>query len=69
MVRTSTGSAFEKVGRDWELKYGWIGQESFTYKIDTYGKIFSVPRADLIDDNVGLLNEIPMVIGNDGCDR
>ena len=65
VVRTSTGSAFEKVGRDWELKYGWIGQESFTYKIGTYGKIFSVPRADLIDDNVGLLNEIPMVIGND----
>ena len=34
--------------------------------MDPYGKAFHLARADLIDDNlIGILNEIPMVIGND----
>ena len=65
MVRLATENAFEKVGRDGELKTTFITEESSTYKIDTYGKAFQIARADLIDDNVGMLNDIPMVIGND----
>ncbi|MGC2539674.1 MAG: hypothetical protein WA372_00640, partial [Candidatus Sulfotelmatobacter sp.] len=44
-------------------------EESSTYKIDTCGKAFDIARADLIDDNVGMLNDIPMVIGNDSSKR
>jgi phage major head subunit gpT-like protein len=47
------------------LKTTFITEESSTYKIDTYGKAFQIARAHLIDDNVGLLNDVPMVIGND----
>ena len=65
MVRLATENAFEQVGRDGELKTTFITEESSTYKIGTYGKAFHIARADLIDDNVGMLNDIPMVIGND----
>ena len=70
VVRLATENAFEKVGRDKELKTTFITEESSTYKIarlinDKYGKAFQIARAHLIDDNVGMLNDIPMVIGND----
>jgi hypothetical protein len=47
------------------LKTTVITEERSTYKIDTYGTAFQIARGHLIDDNVGLLNDIPMVIGND----
>jgi hypothetical protein len=69
VVRLGMGSGFEKVGRDVELKTTFISEESSTYKIDTYGKAFHIARADLIDDSIGILNHIPMLIGNDSSKR
>ena len=69
VVRLGMGSGFEKVGRDVKLKTTFISEESSTYKIDTYGKAFHIARADLIDDSIGILNHIPMLIGNDSSKR
>ena len=69
VVRLGMGSGFEKVGRDVELKTTFISEESSTSKIDTYGNAFHIERADLIDDSIGILNHIPMLIGNDSSKR
>jgi hypothetical protein len=69
VVRLGMGSGFEKVGRDVELKTTFISEESATYTIDTYGKAFHIARAALIDDSIGILNHIPMLIGNDSSKR
>ena len=44
VVRLATENAFEKVGRDGELKTTFITEESSTYKNDTYGKAFQIAR-------------------------
>jgi len=45
VVRLATENAFEKVGRDGELKTTFITEESSTYKIDIYGKAIQIARA------------------------
>lgn len=54
---------FEKVGPTGELKHGAVGEESFTNKADTYGKLFAVTRQDIINDDLGSLSDLPKRIG------
>lgn len=53
----------EKVGADGALKYGNLGDASFTYRVETYGKVFGLTRQDIINDDLGAFLEIPRIIG------
>lgn len=54
---------YEKVGASGELKHGSVGEESYTNKADTYGKIFSLTRQDMRNDDLGALAAIRTKLG------
>ncbi len=45
------------------LKHGDLGEESFTNKADTYGKIMSIDRRNIINDDLGALTDVPKKLG------
>jgi hypothetical protein len=54
---------YDEVGPDGELKHGKVSEESFTNQAKTYGKMFSITRTDLINDDLGALTAVPSQLG------
>lgn len=54
---------FDKVGSTGEIKHGTAAEESFTNQAETYAKMFSVTRKDIINDDLGALTALPQRIG------
>ena len=46
-----------------ELKHGVLGEETWSMKADTFGRILAIPRAMIIDDDVGAFGELPAALG------
>jgi hypothetical protein len=65
--RLTGGFDFEEVGPSGELKHGKVGEENFTNKADTYGKMFAITRQDIINDDMGALSAVPRRIGRGGA--
>ncbi|MEZ6099987.1 MAG: hypothetical protein R3E01_13545 [Pirellulaceae bacterium] len=61
--RLTGGFEYEEVGPDGELKHAQVGEESFTNQAKTYGKMFSLTRTDLINDDLGALTAVPTRLG------
>jgi len=61
--RLTGGFDFEEIGPGGELKHGEIGEESFQNQARTYGRMFSLTRQDLINDDLGALTAVPSRIG------
>jgi len=59
-VKFGEGSRLEKVNEAGEYKYGTFGEDSENYKIETFGKIVSVTRQALVNDDVGALTRVPL---------
>lgn len=53
----------EEIGPSGELKHGYVGEESYTNQAKTYGKMFSLTRRDIINDDLGALTQIPAMLG------
>jgi len=54
---------YEQVGNGGELKNGSLGEASYSNKVDTYGKIFSLTRQDMINDDLGALSDLARRLG------
>ena len=54
---------FEKVGPDGELKSAELGEESFTNRVETYGRMITLTRQMIINDDLGAFLQIPRIIG------
>ncbi len=54
---------FEKVGPDGELKHATMSEESFTNRVETYGKMITLTRQMIINDDLGAFLQIPRLIG------
>lgn len=54
---------FQKVGPDGELKSAELGEEAFTSKVETYGRMITLTRQMLINDDLGAFLQIPRIIG------
>jgi len=65
--RLTGGFEYEQVGPDGELKHAEVGEESFTNQARTYGRMFSLTRTDLINDDLGALTAVPRRIGRGGA--
>ena len=61
--RLSGGMEYEEVSPDGELKHGELGEQTFHNQAKTYGKMFSITRQDLINDDLVALTQVPMRIG------
>jgi hypothetical protein len=59
-----TGDAtFLRVPAGGELKHAMLGEASFTNKAETYGRLMALERADLINDDLGALRDVPRRLG------
>lgn len=54
---------YEKVPAGGEIPHGTLGEETYTNKADTYGKMFAITRTDIINDDLGALTQVPMKLG------
>jgi hypothetical protein len=54
---------YERVAPGGELKHGQLGEERFTNQADTYGKMISIDRRDLINDDLSVLTSMPQELG------
>lgn len=61
--RMNGNMEFEEVGPGGELKSGELGEETFSNRARTYGKLFSITREDIINDDLGAMVQIPAFIG------
>jgi len=61
--RLTGNGVFEKVGPDGELKHATLSEESYTNKVETYGRMFALTRHMIINDDLGAFLQIPRLIG------
>jgi hypothetical protein len=61
--RLGMNARYEKVAPGGALTHGRMGEELFTNQADTYGKMLSIPRQDILNDDLGALTETPRLLG------
>lgn len=54
---------FEKTGTSGELKNANLGDQAFPNQADQYGKILTIDRKQIINDDLGALTLAPMLLG------
>lgn len=62
-ARPSETDDLDEVKEDGEYKYDKISEESEQFKIATYGKIFRITRQAIINDDLGVITNIPKLHG------
>lgn len=68
--RTQLGGApdLEKVVESGEFKYGTIGEAKEVYALATYGRIVSITRQTLINDDLDAFTRVPAAFGASAAD-
>lgn len=60
---------FEQVGAAGEIHHGTLGQSAFSFKVDTYARMLSLTRQDIINDDLGAFDTIPAMIGRGAASK
>jgi len=64
--RLGSDMVYEQIGPDGELKHGGLTEQSYTNQALTYGKMFSITRTNIINDDMGAFRDVPTMIGRGG---
>lgn len=59
--------SYEKLGPGGIIKHGKTGEESFTRSVDTYAKMYSITRQDIINDDLGAFDDLRSRVGMGGA--
>lgn len=62
-VRLNGELALEQVPSNGEIHHGTLGEDVHTWTVDTFGKMITVSRQNLVNDDANALGEIPMLMG------
>jgi hypothetical protein len=54
---------FEELGSGGKIVHGAIDEESYTRQVKTYAKMFALTRDKIIDDDLGVLDDLRNIIG------
>lgn len=54
---------YQQVGPDGELKHAVMGDQKFSNQANTYGRVHTISRKDIINDDLGALTVIPLRLG------
>lgn len=60
---------FEKLGPAGEIRHGVVSEETYTRQADTYAKMASVTRKDIINDDLGAFDDMRNRIGRGGAQQ
>lgn len=63
--RLTAGGGYEKVGNKGEIQHADLGEESYTNRLDTRGKMVTLSRQDIINDDLGALSQMFRILGRD----
>jgi hypothetical protein len=55
--RLSGDFEYKKIGPNGELQHATGSEDKYTVKADTYGRLFAISRQDLINDDLGVLEQ------------
>ena len=66
-IRLSAATKFEPLPPGGELKHGDLAEETFPVKVATYGKIVGLDRTAIVNDDLGLLRELPDILGSEAA--
>jgi len=58
---------FDQLAPDGQIKHGSLTETSYGNKVDTYAKMFGIPRTVIINDDLGYLSSVPRQIGRGGA--
>jgi phage major head subunit gpT-like protein len=59
--------SYDKLGPGGVMKHGTLGEESFTRSVDTYAKMASLTRQDIINDDLSAFDDLRNRIGRGGA--
>ena len=65
-IRPSFTGQLEQVAPGGELKHGSVAEAMMQYQIDTFGKMLSIDRRDIINDDLGLFQDAAASYGRMG---
>ncbi len=57
------GSEYALVPRGGDILHGELGEVVYTNKADTYARMFSINRTDIVNDDLGALTSVPRRLG------
>ena len=57
---------FEQVPADGEIKHGYVGEDSYTNKLETYGKMLVITRQDIINDDLNAFRSLTTQLARKG---
>lgn len=58
---------YEQLGPGGVIKHGKLSEESFTRSVDTYAKMFSLTRQDIINDDLSAFDDLRQRVGGGGA--
>jgi len=62
-IRPSFTTPLEPVAPGGEIKHGTVGEWLAEYQVDTFGKMLSIDRRDLVNDDLGAFDETARALG------
>lgn len=54
---------YKEVGKGGELSHATMGEEEYSNRAKTYGRLFALTRADFINDDLGAFNRVRSMLG------
>ena len=61
--RLTDSMTYEVVGPDGEIPHGELDEQSFSQRIQTYAKMFSITRQDLVNDDLNAISDMSRRLG------
>lgn len=62
-IRPSFVGELEKLPKTGEIKHGTLNEAAFPWSVDTYAKMFTVDRQTVINDDLGFIDQTPVLMG------
>ena len=62
-IRLTGDATMLKVAGDGEIKHGTLADQSYTYAVDTYARMFGIDRKTIVNDDLSALDDTPRLIG------
>jgi len=60
-LQVNVGDQLEEIGKDGEIKHATISDTTYTFAVKQFAKQLRLTRVDLVNDNVGAIEEVPMI--------
>lgn len=60
-LQTNVAQNLDEIGKDGEVHHATIGDTTYTFSVAQYAKQLRLTRVDLVNDNVGAIEEVPMI--------